>query len=490
MTAMTRRGFLAAAGALTVATATGACGGGGGGAGGNSLTWWDHQNQLQKTKAEIFAKFAKSPGGAPVQYTYYNPAKMGQALQLAKQSGQLPDLRTNAGLNIPAAALVAAGWAQPLNLSDAAEARVADSLIEGLHIFDGKTYAFPIFSHQTYSAVTWFNTELVSRAGLDPQAPPKTYDEFRAAAKKVQSASGGEAYGWIWNIGMPDRLGEQIHDLAQAAGFAGGHAGFGGGVAVRYETGEFAYQSDEYLNAIEFLVSLRQDKVLVPGANSWVDDVARARWTAGMAAYYFDGPWCPGVALKDTPEFGKKLGVGPILVPDADTTVATYHVPQPGDYWLSPTTKKAAVANALLNDYFATEEYSLQVANTMSQPPRDISVVDRSEAHPAYKQLVGWFKESVFLAPDPVVGNKDIQQVLIEYKPVRPTVGDIVQGALTGDVTDVRAALTKLSSDSAKERDRAIKAAKSKGAQVSPDDYAFPNWKPRKDYPEPMYAKR
>ncbi|MEV0616737.1 extracellular solute-binding protein [Nonomuraea sp. NPDC050404] len=486
MTAMTRRGFLGAAGALAAAAATSACGGGGaggGGAGGKSLTWWDHQNQLQKAKADIFAKYAKSPGGVPVQYTYYNPAKLGQALQLAKQSDQLPDIRSNGGLNMPAAALVASGWAQPLTLSDAAKARVEDSLIEGLHVFDGKTYAFPIFSHQVYVAANWFNTELVGRAGLDPQAPPKTYDEFRAAAKKVQSASGGAAYGWIWNIGMPDRLGEQIHDIAQAAGFAGGKG-------MLYETGEFAFHSEEYLNAIEFLVSLRRDKVLVPGANSWLDDVARARWTAGTAAYYFDGPWCPGVALQDTPEFGKKLGVGPILVPDAGTTVATYHVPQPGDYWLSPKTRNAAAANALLSDHFTTEEYSVQIANTMSQPPRDISVVDRSEAHAAYKQLVGWFKESVFLSPDPIVGNKDIQQVLIEDKPVRPTVGDIVQGALTGDVTDVRGALTKLSSDSAKERDRAIAAAKAKGAKVSLDDFAFPNWKPREDYTKPMYGER
>ncbi|TDD16333.1 ABC transporter substrate-binding protein [Nonomuraea diastatica] len=482
---MTRRGFLGAAGTLAAAAATGACGGGGAGtgAGGKSLTWWDHQKQLQKTKTDIFAKFAKSPGGVPVQYTNYNPAKMGQALQLAKQSNQLPDIHSNAGLSLPAAALVAAGWAQPLNLSDEAKARVQDSLIDGVHVFDGKIYAFPVFSHQVYVAVQWFNTEMVQRAGLNPQAPPKTYDEFRAAARAVQSAAGGDAYGWVWNIGMPDRLTEQVNNMAQAAGFAGG-----GG--VRYESGEFAFHDDAYLKVIEFLVSLRQDKVLVPGANSWHDDVARARWTAGVAAYYFDGPWCPGVVLKDNPEFGKKLGVGPMLVPDAGTPVVTYHVPQPGDYWLSPTSKQAAAANTLLSDYFTTEEYSRQVAGSMSQPPRDMSAVDQSEAHPAYKQLIGWFKESVFLAPYPIAGNKDLQKVDIEAKPVRPTLGDIVQGALTGDVTDVRAALTKLSGDSAKQRDLAIAAARSKGAQVSLDDYAFSNWQPRKDYLKPMYEQR
>ncbi|MGW4797887.1 hypothetical protein ACWEPC_36250, partial [Nonomuraea sp. NPDC004297] len=232
------------------------------------------------------------------------------------------------------------------------------------------------------------------------------------------------------------------------------------------------------------------DKVLVPGANSWADDVARARWTAGVAAYYFDGPWCPGVALQSSPEFGEKLGVGPMLVPDAGTAVATYHGPQVGDYWLSPSSRQAEAANKLLGDHFTTQEFSRKVADTMSQPPRDISVVEQSAAHPAYKKLVGWFEESVFLSPIPVAGNKDVQHVQAEEKPVTPTLGDIVQGALTGDVTDVRAALTKLSSDSARQRDLAIKAATSKGAQVSLDDYAFPNWKPRTDYTPSMYKKR
>ncbi|WP_433441296.1 ABC transporter substrate-binding protein [Nonomuraea sp. CA-141351] len=496
MTAMTRRGFLAAAGALAATAATGGCalgggsgsgsstgGGGGDAANAGSLTWWDHQNQLQKAKAAIFADFAKSPGGMPVQYTYYNPGKMGQALQLAKQSNQMPDIHSNAGLTLPAGALVAAGWAQPINLTDQAKARVEDSLIEGLHVFDGKIYAFPIFSHQVYVAASWFNKELVSQAGLDPQAPPRTYDEFRAAARAVQDKGGGQTYGWVWNVGMPNRMAEQVHDLAQAAGFEGG-------IGLRYATGEYAFHADEYLDVIEFLVSLRKDKLLVPGANSWVDDVARARWTAGVAAYYFDGPWCPGVALQATPDFADKLDVGPILVPNAGDTVATYHVPQPGEYWLSPGSKQTEAANKLLSEHFVTEDYSRRVAETMSQPPRDISVVDQSSAHAAYKKLIGWFKESVHLAPMPIAGNKELRHVDVEQKPVQPTLGDIIQGALTGDVTDVRAALTKLSSDTAKQRDLAIAAAKAKGAKVSLDDYAFPNWKPRTDYTTSMYAER
>ncbi|MQA78991.1 MAG: extracellular solute-binding protein [Streptosporangiales bacterium] len=489
MTAMSRRRFLALSGAVAAAAVTGACGGGGGGGGASrSLTWWDHQNQLEQAKEAIFTKFAKAKGGVPVQYTYYNPQKMGQALQLAKQSDQLPDVHSNAGLLLQSAALVDGGWAQPLDLSVEAAERLKGSLVDGVHVFDGKTYAFPIFSHQVYVTVNWFNTKLVEKAGLDPDAPPETYDEFRAAARAVQDKAGDNTYGWVWNIGMPDRMTAQVDYLAQAAGFEGGGEGYHEGRL--YRTGEFAFHADEYVDAIEFLVSLSKDKLVVPGANSWIDDVARARWTAGASAYYFDGPWCPGVALKDTPDFGKSLGVGPILRPNAGSPLALYHRQQLGDYWLSPGAKNVEAANALLSDYFTTPEYSVQVANTMSQPPRDIEVVEKSSAHPAYKKLIGWFRESVFAAPEPIIGNPDVQKVEIEGKRVTPTLGDITQGALTGDITDVRGALKKLSDASSKERERAVAAAKKKGAEVELDDYAFPNWKPGADYTKQMYAQR
>lgn len=470
---------LTAAGALTAGCSSGGGTGGGASAAAGRLTWWDHQNQLEPAKRKIFEKFAAAEGGVPVDYTYNNPAKLGQALQLAKQSNQLPDVHSNAGLQVPVPQLIAGGWVGPLELNDAALKRLDGKLIEGIHVFDGKVHSFPIFDYHVYSNVTWFNTKLITQAGLDPEAPPRTYDEFRSAARAVRDASGGKAQGWIWNIGMTDRIGDQVNVLAQAAGFEGG-----GGVL--YRTGEYAYHSEPYLTVIEFLLSLQQDQLLVPGSQTLIDDAARTRWTAGIAGYYFDGPWCPGVALKNTPEFAESLGVGPVLTPNPGEP-ATYRGTQGGEYWLTPSTKMAAQANQLLSDYFTTEEYSVEIANTMSQPPRDLGAVEKSTAHPAYKKLIGWFADQVFLAPESVVKNPQTSKVGAETKAIKPGLGDIVQGAFSGDVPDVPAALKELSDKSNAERERAVEAARKKGAEVSLDDYAFPNWKPRADYGKDQY---
>lgn len=482
MIRLSRRSFLSASGTAALLAAVGGCSSGKGGGGSASMSWWDHFGPLQELQKQTFAKFAKAKGGIPVEYTFYNASKMGQALQLAKQGGQLPDVSSLAGLLIPVPALIKAGWIRPLHLNAAAQQRLKGALVDGIHIFDGKVYSFPIFSFRQYASANWFNTTLLKKSGLDPDNPPATYDDFRAAAKAVQKSGGNGVYGWIWNVGMPPRLQSQVNDMAQAAGFEGA-----GGMLFR--TGEYAYHSDPYLKVLEFLQALTKDKLLVPGSSGFIDKVARARWVTGIAGFYFDGPWCAGAALQDSKDFADSLGVGPMLVPEAGTPVTGYRGLTGGSFWMSKTSHHVDAANLLLSDFFTTEDYYVGVASHMDQPPRDLAAVTKSPAHPAYKKLIKMFGDQVFLAPVASVKNTAVNKVQAEMTQVTPSLGDIVQGALTGDVTDVPGALKKLSDKTSRQREQALATAKKKGAQVSLDDWAFPNWKPRTDYTDAMYGK-
>lgn len=485
MATLNRRQFLqasalaASAGALTTVAG---CGGGGTAAGTDSMTWWDHFGPLQSLQKKTFAKFAKTSGGMPVQYTYRNASQMGQALQLAKQSGELPDVTSLAGLQLPVPALIKGGWLQPLQLNAAAKGRLKGALVDGVHVFDDEVYNFPIFSDRQYSCANWFNIDLLKKAGVDPDQPPTSYDDFRSAAKAIQQHSGGAAHGWIWNVGMPPRMADQVDAMAQAAGFEGG-----GGML--YRTGEYAYHSEPYLNVIEFLVSLQKDKLLFPGSSTFSDKIARARWVTGVAGFYFDGPWCAGAALQVSQDFSSSLGVGPMLVPEKGTPVTAYRSVAGGPFFLTKNAKHVDAANQLLSDFFTVEDYYVGVADAMDQPPRDLKAVDRSSAHPAYKKLIKMYGSQVFRAPAPVVKNADITKVQAEAQDVQPDLGTIIQGALTGDVTDIRKALKELTDRTSADRERSIKAATAKGAKVSLDDYAFPNWKPRTDYETSMYAQ-
>jgi len=444
-----------------------------------TLRWWDHFNPLQDLHKQVFAEFEKD-AGVTVEYTAQQTAKMGQALQLAKQSHQLPDVHSNVGLNLPLAALIKDNWYQPLDLDDDALGRLPDgSLVEGITTFDGKVYSFPIFNFRQYWAATWFNKDLVSKAGLDPASPPETYDDFRTSARKVRTAGGDGIYGWMLALGQPDRIAEQIGFLAQAGGFEGA-----GGQLFR--TGEFAYHHEAYVHAVEFWLAMEKDGLLVPGTQSFNDKIARARWATGMAGFYFDGPWCAGVVAQDLKQFADKLDVGPMLVPEQGMPVTAYRGPTGGAFWLSGESKQRANASKLLGR-LTTPDYYVGLAENMDQPPLDLAAVEKAEVHPAYKKVVGMFQDSVFLAPVPVVKNPDVARVNAESKEVLPGLGETVQGLFSGDLGNVRAALKDLSDRSERDREAATAAAKRKGAKVQPEDWAFPDWKAREDYTADRY---
>lgn len=479
-----RRSFLTLSGSLLAAGAVSSCstapdatGAGGPRSTGaaKGLSFWSHSPNLEPLNKRMIAAFAKAEGGVPVEYSYHETATMGQALQLAKQSKQLPDVTTNVGLSLPAPALVREGWFQPVQLTDEARAYLDEhvELVEGIHVFDGKVYTFPGFSTKQYFTVNWFNTELVERAGLDPDGPPETYDEFRAACRAVQQSREGVS-AWVANLGQPGRLGEQIHFLAQAAGFEGEN-GFD------YRTGRAAFDSDPYVTAIEFLLSLQKDKLLMPGSTSLIDNQARSRWAAGAAGYFFDGPWCPGVVKSDLAAFSDKVGSGPMIRPERGTPVSVYRGPQAGAAWVTATSGNPEAAGRFLSS-FASDTYAEGIAEGMGQPPADLGAVDRVDVHPAYRKAMGWFARDCFVGPVPVGKNPETAKVLAEEKDIAPGLPEIVQGAFSGDVTDVRKALRTYAGKRAAERERALEVAVSKGAEVSAEDFAFPDWKPRTDH--------
>jgi len=446
------------------------------------LRFWSHNGEMRELFKKIFAEFEKAPDGMPVELKYEPLKTMGKSLQLAWQSGQMPDIHTLAGLDLPAAALVEQGWFQPLELGDAAQRLPAGSLVDGQHRFDGKTYSFPVISFRQYWAPVWYRADAVAKLGLDPESPPRTYDEFRAACRKAKQASGGKVYGWMSKLGAGNHMAPEIAEIAQAAGFTGD------GNGIDFRTGEYAFHSDAFVTAVEFLRSLHRDKLMFPGSLTLSGPDAQLRWAGGATAFWFDGPWLPGGIQREVPEIADQIRVAPIIVPESGAPVTTYHGPKGGNFWISSKSKLGEAASRLLANHFTTSEFFAGIAAS-SAVPADLDVVEKADVHPAYRKLVGWYREQVFLAPSPVVRNPEVSKVLAEMRPVQPGYPDTLHGLFTGDLTDVRKALKQLSDKMSAERDRAIKAVADKGVQVSLDDWAFPDWKPGADYGPERYGK-
>ena len=434
-----------------------------------TITWWDQFQPLETLERQTFDAVAGRLDGVTVDYTVYDPAALGQALQLAQQSGQVPDVFTN-GFGVPELVLVENDWVQPIELDRQALAAFPEgTLLEGLHLFDGRLYSFPLFSPKQHTTLTYFDRRAVEAAGADPDEGPRTWDEFRALARALTTEG---SYGWIEGLALTDRLRQHVIDLATGAGavlsFAGNGADAPGVADAR--TGEYPFATDEFLDVFEFLGSLVQDGVMFPSSTSLDVRTARARWVGGAAGLLFDGAWNVGVLKGQYPEALPTLGVGDMPTPDGAGRVM--NGPVGGSFWLSRSSSDADVVNQIFS-HMATERYATQLAAAMDQPPADLAAVGNADVPAAYQRAVSLMERSVRVAPSPVVQNPAVGAVLSEMKQIRPNLGEIAQGYLGGNVDDVGAELRRYTSRLSTERDRAVDVVRARGQEVSLDDWRF-----------------
>jgi len=447
------------------------------------LTWWDQFLPTKEVEQEIFTDFAARPDGVPVEYSVYDPTKMGQAIQLARQSNQMPDIFTLAGTGVPAITLWQEGWFRPIDLDEAVVTALPEGyLLPGITVFDDQVYGLPAAGLRKNDSLNWFNAEMFTRAGLDPAAPPQTYDEFRAAARAITDAT--EAVGWIAPLQFTQRIAGQVHQLAEAAGSPSI-----GGVDIR--TGEVVVASEHYLAVLEWWRAMVQDQVLFPASSNLNARTARARWAAGAAGMFLDGQYCIGVVAQEFGGFTDKVAVGPVPIPEVGTEVAINHSPNsPGNtLFVSAGCDDPESASALLST-FATKETQRRMVSGMSFPPLYPDVVADADAHPTFKRALELFDGGDHLAPDPVVRNPEVAKVSAETRDIDPGLGEIVAAALTGNLGNPKQALTKLADQLTAERERAVDKVRSDGVDVEMDDWAFPNWERGVDYGLDQYPTR
>lgn len=480
MRELSRRRFLGYGSLLGAGAMVAACGGRGEGseagssAGSKKLTVLDTW-EPERTLMESWCKKWGKDNGVTVEHTVMNPAEMGEALALQKQSDQLPDLMTFFGLELPPRALINEGWFTPMTNGDDVRSTVPEGMLyDGIHIFDGKVYSFPLFNGKINQAFTWSNTELLAKADIDPDAVDTSYEGFRAACAQLKKAGSGAL---ALPLKDPGGLGAKLDVLAQAAGFEG----MGG---MELKTGEFRYEADEYVEAIEFLVSLQKDEHIFPASTGLDPKTTRGRWAAGDFAFLIDGQFTIGSVATEYPQLLDSVGLANSLAPEAGATIVTHVSPKGAVYWISKTSEVPEEASEFALT-LASREFQKQWGEHMGTMPIYEDLVPELDVHPIFTQAMEMLVEQVFVAPSPIVRSVEIDSVNAETKPPKLNVGAIAVGAITGDLGDWRKALKDLSDDRTKERERAINAA---GVDLTPDDWAFPDWDPTQDFTADMYA--
>ena len=405
--------------------------------------------------------------------------EIGKIVPLGVQSGTAPDV-FQIPTNVTAGQAVQQGWVRPLDdvIPDFAQWKAAfppGSFLDGVHVFNDKTYTFPFISNKLYGTLLYYNVEYAQRAGIDVQSKPLTWDGYRAAAKTLTQQGNGKYYGVIIEGAQTANWGTDARNLARMAGASGS------GNDINWQTGEYNYTTDQYLAAIELLLALKADGSVFPGSLSLNAQQARAQFPQGAAGLFLQGPWNIEQWRTTVPGFTFDVASQP--VPNTGTPMPLSYEPTGGYLWVYAKTQYPEVAGDLLS-YIGTEQgQAAYVALSGGGEPAVYPRANRvAGVDPRVRKVNDLFDQQMRLGPSPSVRNPEVEKVNLELKAVTPDFGTTVQGLYTGQLKDPKAALQDLQDRSEAELQRAIKAAQAKGAKVARDDWKFANWDPTRDY--------
>jgi multiple sugar transport system substrate-binding protein len=453
-----------------------------------TFRWMDSGDLKALFEVPLFRAYEQKHPNITVDYQDSPWDRINEVVPLGVRNGTAPDVFAKPN-NVPVQVMINEGWVAPIDdiIPDFEtwKSRFPDNaFIPGVHIFNDRTYTWPVTSSKRYAHMLMYDREYLEDAGYDPESEPLSWDDFRAAAKKVTQQGDGDYYGLMLN---GQGLAGVVGALAQVAGARGA-----GGPWIDWKTGEYAYTAPQVKQAFELLLAMKSDGSIFPGFLSLGDADARARMPQRVAAMIFDGPW-------DIPEW-------PTINPDYDFGVAMPPSPTAGTWapanyqetgsnqvFVYAKSKYKSIAGDLFS-YMGSLEGQTNIViasggNLGSQWPEANDRARRTDVLTDRSKAAWDIAERLMrMAPMVEVRSSEVVKVILELKPVTPTLADIAQGIMSGQLDDIDRALQDLKDRSEKNLDDAVAAARAKGADVSRDLWVFPNWDPTKDYTPDMYA--
>jgi len=429
-----------------------------------------------------FASYHSKHPNVTVDYQVLPWAQIDQVVPLAVRNGSAPDVFEIPN-NVTGAQAVAEGWVQPLDsyipgFEAWKKVFPAGAFLPGVTDFNGKTYAFWLWSPKRYATLTLYNVPYLHKAGYDPTRKALTWDEFRTVAKKVTQQGGGQYYGVLLGGSEAVTWATFVSNLGRMAGSPAGDTN------INWKTGEYNFASDEYIAAIELLLALKSDNSIYPGSLSMDSYTARSRMPQGVAGMLLEGPW--NIPQWQRENRGFNFGVASQPIPNKGTPVPLTVSPASGDlFWLYAKSPNGAIAGDMFH-YIASVPGQTQLlklsggASPVLFP--EVNAMASRVAGPQSQEALNLFSKQVRLGPEPAARTTDVAKVLLEMRPIQPDFGNVVQGLYVGQLSDPKKAMKDTTDRYEAELERAIKVAQSKGAKVSRDDWKFPNWGPSKDY--------
>ncbi len=145
--------------------------------------------------------------------------------------------------------------------------------------YQNKIYCIPAVK---YFFQLVYNKDLFQKAGLDPNDPPKTFEDVREYAKKITAAGNGDFYGFGIGLGIANYWWRTIDMMNVAAGKSGVYG-------YDYRSGKFDFSGQK--KYLDIFLEMKKDGSFYPGETTLGIEQLRSKFSEGKIGMYFDGSW-------------------------------------------------------------------------------------------------------------------------------------------------------------------------------------------------------
>jgi multiple sugar transport system substrate-binding protein len=278
-----------------------------------------HDKDLMVNQVEQFNQTIGKEKGIEINYQIYGDDFI-DIYTIAFQSGSGPDIMN---LDESIAEGVNKGVIQPLTSFDTENwvgSFPFNVDINNVTSYGGEVYSIPQFA---FTMRMVYNKDLFAACGLDPEQPPRTYEDVVAYARTITEQSNGKKFG----VALPFKWGEGFWAWAGTYTIGGGF----GRKEFDYRNGKFDFSTLKPYTAM--VKQLKDENSLFPGAEGLDNDTARAQFAEGNVGMMFAVSW--DVAVFND-QFPVKIDMGITEVPVPEATGFKYksELVSEGEWWL------------------------------------------------------------------------------------------------------------------------------------------------------------
>lgn len=444
-----------------------------------TVTVWNWSQENQEFFENQAAKFEADHPNIKVNFETYAQDQYQQTLPLSLKSGQAADLFWLSP-EMSAMDYIAQDWIQPVGdyLGEDYLAQFDQRLFqEGIMEYNGQLYTLPFENRFVkLHGLLFYNKTVFEMAGLDPETDmPENFSEFREVCRQITAAGDGKFYG-IALHGVGNGMERPLQGFLTTAAPASGDIRYGR-PGFDYRDGEFKADNDNHLEVYRLLKGLLDDGSVAPGWSSMKKEAARSMFGENRVAFYLDGTWMPRT-WKSMGYEDLDFGIAYVPVPDSGRRSYRYMSLAKGSVYMSSQSENPEAA-AEVYKWLHGEEFQKANFDQNGVFPGN-KEVDTSNATWFQKRFLEIADEVVRNHPEPVTQNPDAGKV--QWPSVSPRIGEIYSAALLkGEdyfLKEARAWNKKM----VEQLERNIEKARSEGAEVSKDDFIFPDWDPMKNY--------